>query len=118
MNFYLFIYLLADFIKDNDQQIKISLTTPILIDVISNKFYDSLFMSIPVKWQYDILKYIDIEIDIEENIKLHRYFKLNLKIKNLIEKKISLLIEIGDSITENHEVMLNNIDNKYFENNL
>ena len=75
-------------------------------------------MSIPVKWQYDILKYIDVEIDIEENIKLHRYFKINLKIKNLIEKKIMLFLEIGDSISENHELNLMNFNQKYFENNL
>lgn len=75
-------------------------------------------MSIPVKWQYDILKYIDVEFEIEENIKLHRYFKVNLKIKNLIMKKIVLFLEIGDSINENAEVSLMNFNNKYFENNL
>ena len=116
--FNLLISNLANPTFDNDQLIKMSLSTPIILDVISNKFYDSLFMSIPVKWQYDILKYIDVEIDIQENIKLHQYFKLNLKIKNLVGKKILLDLEIGDSISENHELCLTNLNNKYLENNL
>jgi hypothetical protein len=75
-------------------------------------------MSIPIKWQYDILKFLDVEIYIEENIKLHRYFKTNLKIKNLIDKKVELFLEIGDFINENHEVCLINSNQKFSDNNL
>jgi hypothetical protein len=69
-------------------------------------------MSFPIKWQYDITGYLDVEILIEENIKLHRYFKTNLKINNLFDKKINLFLEIEDFINEN------NLSQKFSENNM
>jgi len=74
-------------------------------------------MSIPIKWDYDVMKYINVEIEIEEIIILHEYFKVYLKIKNLLNTKISLDLEIGDCSTNNNEVSLINIYDKRFEHN-
>jgi len=94
------------------------LSTPIILDVISKKFYDSLFMSIPIKWHYEIMKFINVEIEIEEIITLHEYFKVYLKIKNILNDKISLDLEIGDCFSDNNEVNLINLYNKTFEQNV
>lgn len=105
-------------LEENDEIIKINLSTPIILDVISKKFYDSLFMSIPIKWQYDILKFIHVEIEIEEKITLHEYFRVFLKIKNLLNNKLSLNLEIGDCFNDSNEINLINLNNKAIEENM
>lgn len=75
-------------------------------------------MSIPIKWHYEIMKFINVEIEIEEIITLHEYFKVYLKIKNLLNDKISLDLDIGDCFSDNNEVSLINLYNKTFEQNM
>lgn len=104
--------------EENDEIIRLNLSTPLILDVISNKFYDSLFMSIPIKWQYEIMKYIYVEIEIEKKITLHEYFKVYLKIKNLLDIKIHLELEVGDCFNDFNEISLINLNNKAFENTL
>ncbi len=104
--------------EENDEIIKINLSTPIILDVISKKFYDSLFMSIPIKWQYDIMKFINVEIEIEEKITLHEYFTVYLKIKNLLNIKINLDLEVGDCFNDCNEISLINLNNKALEENM
>ncbi len=104
--------------EENDEIIKINLSTPIILDVISQKFYDSLFTSIPIKWQYDIMKFINVEIEIEEKITIHEYFFVYLKIKNLLNNKITLHLEIGDCFNDYNEISLINLNNKALEENM
>jgi len=105
-------------LEENDEIIKINLSTPIILDVISKKLYDSLFMSIPIKWRFDFLKFIHVEIEIEERIALHEYFKVYLKIKNLLNYKIALDLEIGECFSDNNEISIINLKTKALEENM
>jgi hypothetical protein len=83
--------------QENDEIIKVVLSTPLLLNITSYKFYDSLFMSVPLKWQNEITRFLKIEIDIDENITLHEYFRVNLTAKNISNSTMDLLLEISDS---------------------
>lgn len=75
-------------------------------------------MSIPIKWQYEIMKFINVEIEIQERIILHEYFKIFLKIKNLLNNKIFLDLEVGDSFFTQNELCFNEPLNRNLEQNL
>jgi hypothetical protein len=73
------------------------LSTPIILDISSYKFYDSLFMSIPVKWHNEITRFLKIEIEIQEEVSLHEYFHVLLKAKNISNNSMDLVLEISYS---------------------
>jgi hypothetical protein len=96
------------YLVENDEIIKVVLSTPIILNISSFKFYDSLFMSIPIKWHNEITRFLKLEIEIQENIELHEYFSVNLKAKNISNGSMDLILEISDSsldFMENNAVL-------------
>ena len=95
--FYFYLNQFLGFIfVDNDEIIKVILNTPIILNISSFKFYDSLFMSIPLKWHNEITRFLKIEIDIQEKITLHEYFTVILRAKNISNNPMDLFLEISD----------------------
>jgi len=40
-------------------------------------------MCIPMKWQNEVSRFLKVDIQVQEKIILHKYFTVNLKIKNI-----------------------------------
>jgi len=53
-----------------------------------------------MKWQNEVSRFLKVDIQIQQNIVLHRYFNVNLKIKNISLVKMDLDLEISDSSSE------------------
>ena len=64
---------------------------------MSYKFYDTLFITVPVKWQNEIYRCFKLELEIQEKIKLHEYFNVTLKLKNMSINVMDIELEISDS---------------------
>ncbi len=54
-------------------------------------------MTIPIKWHNEISRFLKIEIEIPEEIYLHQYFVVKLKVKNISTAQMDLMIEICES---------------------
>jgi hypothetical protein len=67
-----------------------------VLNISSYKFYENLFMSIPIKWQNELSRYLRVDIQIQERIILHEYFIVTLKFKNLSQTLMDLELEVGD----------------------
>jgi hypothetical protein len=87
-------------LDENDEIIKVMLSTPLILNITSFKFYDSLFMSIPIKWQNEITRFIKVQIEIQEEIILHEYFNVYLIAKNISNSPMDLSVEISDSASD------------------
>ena len=79
-----------------------------ILNIHSFKCYDSLFMSIPIKWHNEITRFLKVEITI------HEYFKTIVKVKNISLSLIDLELEIGESnyLEENQNKIEHIIDYK------
>jgi hypothetical protein len=56
-------------------------------------------MSIPIKWQNEISRFLRVDIIIQEKIVLHEYFIVTLKFKNISNVLMDLDLDIGDFST-------------------
>jgi hypothetical protein len=79
-----------------DEIIKVSLSTPMVLNISSYKFYENLFMSIPIKWQNEISRFLRVDIEIQDKIILHEYFLITMKFKNISIALMDLELDIGD----------------------
>jgi len=84
----------------DEEIIKVILSTPIILDISSDKFYDNLFMTIPIKWHNEISRFLKIEIEFPEKIHLHEYFLIFIKAKNISNNQMDLILEISESSCE------------------
>ncbi|MCQ2820820.1 MAG: hypothetical protein MJ252_26470 [archaeon] len=71
-------------------------STPIILKITSDIFYDDLFMCLQVKWTNEVNRFLKVEINYPEKISLHEYFNVSLKCKNISKKEMNLCIEIFD----------------------
>ncbi len=79
-----------------DEIIKLILSTPMVLNICSFKCYESLFMSIPIKWHNEISRFVKVDISIQEKIILHDYFNVILNVKNISISVMDLELEIGN----------------------
>ena len=85
---------------DKGENFQVSFTTPIILNIACSIFYENLFMCLPIKWINEINRFLKIEISFPEEIFLHEYFEISLKIRNISSNKMNLLIEINDSFED------------------
>lgn len=76
------------------------LSTPLILNIVSYKFYDTLFITVPVKWQNEIYRSMKLELEIQDKIKLHEYFNVTLRLKNMSNNVMDIELEISDSSTD------------------
>ena len=81
----------------NEENIKIYYITPVLLYISCNMFYENLFLSLQLKWYQELNRLLKIEIKIPEEISLHEYFEVNVKIRNISSKVMNLLIEMKEN---------------------
>ena len=85
---------------DKGENFQISFTTPIILNISCSIFYENLFMCLPIKWINEINRFLKIELSFPEEIFLHEYFEISLKIRNISSNKMNLVIEINDSFED------------------
>ena len=93
----------------NEENIKIYYITPVLLYISCNMFYENLFLSLQLKWYQELNRLLKIEIKIPEEINLHEYFEVFVKIRNISSNVMNLLIEMK----ENEEDMASNKVNNF-----
>jgi len=71
-------------------------------------------MCIPMKWQNEVSRFLKVDIQVQEKIILHKYFTVNLKIKNISLVKMDLDLEISDTSTDYVNNSSKKKDNDYF----
>ena len=96
---------------NQDNFFKICYTTPVVLDLTSDLFYEDIHMCIQMKWFCRIGRYLSIKVSIPENIYINEYFCVTLKIKNISTEAMSLVIQIKDN-----EVNEINSNSKVIEN--
>jgi len=74
--------------------VKLIVRTPVLISIKADKFYDSLFMNIPVSWKTEISKFIRVDLLIKTKPIIHKNFIVQLMVKNLSSRVINLELYI------------------------
>lgn len=87
------------------------MSTPLVLNIVSYKFYDTLFITVPLKWQNEIYRCIKLELEIQDKIKVHEYFNVTLRLKNMSINIMEIELEISDSSTDfiNQQDLLDNI---------
>ena len=100
---------------DNGENFKVNFSTPIILNIYSEMFYENLFMCLPIRWNNEINRFLKIELSSPKEIFLHEYFEINLKIRNISSNTMNLFIEIDDSFEdmkeEENEFNQKNIEN-------
>ena len=94
----------------NEENIKIYYTTPVLLYISCDMFYENLFLCLQLKWYQELNRLLKIEMKIPENIYLYDYFEVIVKIRNISSKPMNLLIEMKDSETEMVSNKVNNFE--------
>lgn len=87
-------------ILDNMENFKIYFTTPVILNITSDIFYENLFMCLQVKWNNEINRFLKIEVNTPTEIYLHEYFDINLKCRNISSSEMNLCIEVSDSFED------------------
>ena len=85
--------------------------TPVVLDLSSELFYEDFHMCIQMRWFCQIDRYLSVKILIPENIFINEYFCVTLKIKNISDKEMNLVIQVKDN-----EVNEINSNSKVIEN--
>jgi len=67
-----------------------------------------------MKWQNEVSRFLKVDIQVQEKIILHKYFTVNLKIKNISLVKMDLDLEISDTSTDYVNNSSKKKDNDYF----
>ena len=102
---------------DKGEKFHISFTTPIILNIACNIFYENLFMCLPIKWINEINRFLKIELSFPKEIFLHEYFEISLKIRNISSNKMNLVMEINDSFEDmKYEENKNELNYKNIEN--
>ena len=94
----------------NDENIKIYYTTPVLLYISCDMFYENLFLCLQLKWYQELNRLLKIEMKIPENVYLHDYFEVIVKIRNISSRPMNLLIEMKDNETEMVSDKVNNFE--------
>jgi hypothetical protein len=94
----------------NEENIKIYYTTPVLLYISCDMFYENLFLCLQLKWYQELNRLLKIEMKIPENIYLYDYFEVIVKIRNISSKPMNLLIEMKDNETEMVSNKVNNFE--------
>jgi hypothetical protein len=94
----------------NDENIKIYYTTPVLLYISCDMFYENLFLCLQLKWYQELNRLLKIEMKIPENVHLHDYFEVIVKIRNISSRPMNLLIEMKDNETEMVSDKVNNFE--------
>ena len=70
-------------------------------------------MSIPIKWQNEITRFVKVDIIIQQKIILHDYFNVILNVKNISINVMDLELEIGNYLfSENNPKIEKMLDYK------
>ena len=93
-----------------DKNIKIYYITPILLYISSKMFYENLFMCLQLKWYQDLNRLLKIEIKIPEHIFLYEYFDVRVKIRNISNMSMNLLIEMKENEDSGISDKVNNFE--------
>ena len=80
-----------------EQNIKIYYITPVLLYISSKMFYENLFMCLQLKWYQDLNRLLKIETKLPEDIFLNEYFDVRVKIRNISNLSMNLLIEMKEN---------------------
>ena len=96
---------------NQDNFFKICYITPVVLDLSSELFYEDFHMCIQMRWFCQIDRYLSVKILIPENIFINEYFCVTLKIKNISDKEMNLVIQVKDN-----EVNEINSNSKVIEN--
>ena len=94
----------------NEENIKIYYTTPVLLYISCDMFYENLFLCLQLKWYQELNRLLKIEMKIPENIYLYDYFEVIVKIRNISSRPMNLLIEMKDNETEMVSNKVNNFE--------
>ena len=94
----------------NDENIKIYYTTPVLLYISCDMFYENLFLCLQLKWYQELNRLLKIELKIPENVCLYDYFEVIVKIRNISSRPMNLLIEMKDNETEMVSDKVNNFE--------
>ena len=87
--------------KKDDQILKLVVRTPILLSISADKFYDSIYMNIPISWKTEISKFIRVEMCIKNKPVIHSNFCCEFSIKNLSSKNIYLEVVVSNNEIDN-----------------
>lgn len=99
------------FLKEfRDKNIKIYYITPVLLYISSKMFYENLFMCLQLKWYQDLNRLLKIEIKIPEHIFLYEYFDVRVKIRNISNMSMNLLIEMKENEDNGISDKVNNFE--------
>jgi len=93
-----------------DSNIKIYYITPVLLYISSKMFYENLFMCLQLKWYQDLNRLLKIELKIPENIFLYEYFDVRVKIRNISNMSMNLLIEMKENEDSGISDKVNNFE--------
>ena len=93
-----------------DSNIKIYYITPVLLYISSKMFYENLFMCLQLKWYQDLNRLLKIELKIPEQIFLYEYFDVRVKIRNISNMSMNLLIEMKENEDSGISDKVNNFE--------
>ena len=93
-------------ISNDNQIIKLGMSTPIILSLSPNDNYEDMYMKINLKWKSEIENIMTIHFNIEEdenncgNIYIDRYFNVKLTFTNISNKQGDYSIDFCDSFSE------------------
>ena len=93
-----------------DSNIKIYYITPVLLYISSKMFYEKLFMCLQLKWCQELNRLLKIELKIPEQIFLYEYFDVRVKIRNISNMSMNLLIEMKENEDSGISDKVNNFE--------
>ena len=73
-------------------------------------FYENLFMCLQLKWYQDLNRLLKIELKIPEQIFLYEYFDVRVKIRNISNMSMNLLIEMKENEDSGISDKINNFE--------
>ena len=95
-----------------NQLIKLTISTPIYINISTNKPIHNLIWNFSVKWKDEINNKLNISFNIDKTeIKIYQFFKVFFTIKKTHQEKIKLEFRFNDSY-EDFSLKKNNAKNK------
>ena len=91
-----------------NQLIKLSISTPIYVNISTNKPIHNLIWNFSVKWKDEINNKLNISFNIDKNeIKIYNFFKVFFTVKKTHKEKIKLEFKFNDSY-EDFDLKKNN----------
>lgn len=92
-------------VSNDNQIIKLGMSTPIILSLSPNDNYEDMYMKINLKWKSELENIMTIHFNIEEdencgNIYIDRYFNVKLTFTNMSNKQGDYSIDFCDSFSE------------------